>query len=66
MIQVGVLTISDRSVWGEREDLSGPAVAEAALAQLPDAVVAERTIVPDERAAIGAKLAHWADEVGST
>ena len=64
MIRVGVLTVSDRSARGEREDLSGPAVAAAVLAQLPDAAVVERAIVPDERAAIAARLAHWADALG--
>ncbi len=63
MIRVGVLTVSDRSARGEREDLGGPAVAAAVLAQLPDAAVAERAIVPDERAAIAARLAHWADDL---
>jgi molybdenum cofactor synthesis domain-containing protein len=64
MIRVGVLTVSDRSARGEREDLSGPAVATAALAQLPDGVLAEHAIVPDERAAIAAKLTQWADVLG--
>ena len=63
MIRVGVLTVSDRSARGEREDLGGPAVAAAVLAQLPDAAVVERAIVPDERAAIAARLAHWADDL---
>jgi molybdopterin adenylyltransferase len=63
MIRVGVLTVSDRSARGEREDLSGPAVAAAVLAQAPDTAVAERAIVPDERAAIAAKLAHWVDNL---
>ena len=65
MIRVGVLTVSDRSARGEREDLGGPAVAAAVLVQLPDAAVAERAIVPDERAAIAAMLAHWADDARS-
>ena len=64
MIRVGVLTVSDRSAGGEREDLSGPAVAAAVLAQFQDAAVAERATVPDERAAIAAKLAQWADALG--
>jgi molybdenum cofactor synthesis domain-containing protein len=64
MIRVGVLTVSDRSARGEREDLGGPAVAAAVLVQLPDAAVAEHAIVPDERAAIAARLAHWADALG--
>jgi molybdopterin adenylyltransferase len=64
MIRVGVLTVSDRSARGEREDLSGPAVAAAVLAQVPDTAVAERVIVPDERAAIAARLMHWVDALG--
>jgi molybdopterin adenylyltransferase len=63
MIRVGVLTISDRSARGEREDLGGPAVADAVLACLPDAYLAERAIVPDERAQIAALLAGWADDL---
>ena len=34
MIRIGVLTVSDRSARGEREDLSGPAVAAAAGARI--------------------------------
>jgi molybdopterin adenylyltransferase len=64
MIRVGVLTVSDRSARGERADLSGPAVAAAALAQLPEAMVAERAVVLDDRAAIAARLALWADDLG--
>jgi gephyrin len=63
MIRVGVLTVSDRSARGKREDLSGPAVAAAVLAQLPDAEVTERAIVPDERTRIASILAHWADDL---
>jgi molybdopterin adenylyltransferase len=64
MIRVGILTVSDRSARGEREDLGGPAVAEAVLARLPGAVLAERAVVPDERAEIAARLVHWADTLG--
>jgi molybdopterin adenylyltransferase len=64
MIRIGVLTVSDRSARGEREDLGGPAVAEAVLAQIPGAVMVERAIVPDERSEIAASLAHWADALG--
>jgi molybdenum cofactor synthesis domain-containing protein len=59
-----VLTISDRSARGEREDLGGPAVAEAVQARLPGAQVSERAIVPDERTRIAARLVHWADDLG--
>ena len=39
-------------------------MAQAVLAQLPDAAVVETAIVPDERAAIAARLVRWADELG--
>ncbi len=61
MIRVGVLTVSDRSARGDRDDLGGPAVVQAVLAGVPAAVVAERAIVPDESASIAAVLVHWAD-----
>ncbi len=63
MIRVGVLTVSDRSARGDRDDLGGPAVAQAVLAGVPTAVVAERAIVPDDRASIAAALIHWTDEL---
>ncbi len=46
MIRVGVLTISDRSARGEREDLGGPAVAEAIVAGVPGVVVASARSCP--------------------
>jgi len=53
-----VLTVSDSSSRGEREDLSGPAVAEA-LSRRNFQVVA-REIVPDERTAIAAVIVKLA------
>lgn len=64
MIRVGILTVSDRSARGEREDLGGPAVAAAVLARLPGASTAERAVVADDRAAITARLVEWADALG--
>lgn len=61
MIRVGVLTVSDRSARGDREDLGGPAVAQAVLAGVPAAVIAEQAIVPDDLASIAAALVHWTD-----
>ena len=52
-----VLTISDSSSRGEREDVSGPAVAEA-LKQANFAVTATR-IVPDEKTAIAQALVEF-------
>jgi len=50
MTQAVVITVSDRCSRGEREDLSGPAVAQELRAQGFDAELG--TPVPDEREAI--------------
>lgn len=52
--RAAVITISDRSFHGEREDLSGPALIEA-LNQLGVEVV-ERIVVPDDRSIIASTL----------
>lgn len=54
-----VVTISDKGYAGEREDRSGPVLAEA-LARM-GAEVVDRRLVPDEPAQIGALLAELAD-----
>ena len=59
MIHAAVLTISDSASAGTRADRSGPAVRER-LEQLGWYVSVTETI-PDERAAIGARLAALAD-----
>ncbi|MGO9011094.1 MAG: molybdenum cofactor biosynthesis protein B [Bryobacteraceae bacterium] len=59
MIQAAVLTISDSASAGTRADRSGPAVRER-LEQLGWHVPVVETI-PDERAAISARLAALAD-----
>ena len=61
MYRVGILTISDKGARGEREDLSGPALAEVITA-LPGAEVSARAVVPDERAEIAAVLRQWVAE----
>jgi len=63
-VRVGILTVSDRSARGDREDLSGPALARAVSERLAGAVVAQTAIVPDERGEIAATLRQWADEFG--
>lgn len=62
-VRVGVLTVSDRSAAGEREDLGGPAVAEAVTAGMSEALVAAHAVVPDDRPVIAATLRHWADDL---
>lgn len=58
-IKVAILTISDRSSRGERADLSGPALEQAA--QSYGWQVIETSIVPDEQDQIAEKLCAWAD-----
>ena len=47
-IRFGILTLSDRSARGEREDASGPALADLIRAQ--NWSVAEQAILPDDEA----------------
>ncbi|RLE36640.1 molybdenum cofactor biosynthesis protein, partial [Candidatus Acetothermia bacterium] len=60
-IKLGILTVSDRSFRGEREDESGPMIRKLVLEHL-DAEVAAEGIVPDEPDAIVARLIEWCDE----
>lgn len=57
--RAAVVTVSDRSHRGEREDRSGPALVDAVAAAGFDVV--SRRVVPDERAAIEAELIRLAD-----
>jgi molybdenum cofactor synthesis domain-containing protein len=57
--RIAILTVSDRSAAGEREDLGGPLIAE--LASSAGHVVAARAVVPDERELIAEQLRGWAD-----
>ena len=61
--RVGILTISDSSYRGEREDLSGPLLREMAVEHLGAKVELE-TVVPDEVDIIKDTLMAWSDEVG--
>jgi molybdopterin adenylyltransferase len=63
MITVGILTISDSSYRGEREDLSGPLIREMVVEHLGAKVELE-AVVPDEFDIIKGTLVVWADEVG--
>lgn len=57
--KVAILTVSDRSAGGEREDRGGPLIrtwAEGAGAEILGA-----EIVPDERAVIAERLVHWSE-----
>lgn len=62
MITVGILTISDSSYRGEREDLSGPLLREMVVEHLGAKVELE-AVVPDEFDIIKGTLVVWCDEV---
>ncbi len=59
-IRAGVVTVSDKGYAGEREDASGPLLAD--LLRKMGADVVRQTIVPDERAEIERVLIALADE----
>ena len=58
-VRFGILTLSDRSSRGEREDLSGPALARLIQAE-GWSVVREMTL-PDDESTIRQTLIDWAD-----
>jgi len=58
-IRFGILTLSDRSASGEREDASGPALAD--LIRTQNWLVVEQVILPDDESAIRTALIAWAD-----
>jgi len=59
-VRVAVLTISDAGARGERYDASGDAIVK--WVETRRWTVAERALVADERGAISATLARWADD----
>lgn len=61
-IRVAVLTASDRSARGEREDLSGRVILE--MVSSLGFEVASYGVVPDEKALLKAELTRLADETG--
>ena len=60
MIKVGILTVSDRSSRGERDDLSGPALQK--LVQDQNWIVSAYSIVPDDIEEIKTALILWTDK----
>ncbi len=61
VFRVAILTASDKGSRGEREDVSGETVRRIVEDELGWPVV-DHAVLPDERDAIAAKLAAWADE----
>ncbi len=62
MLNLGILTISDKGWRGQREDKSGK-VIEDSLSVL-DSRVVKYEVVPDEVDVIASKLTEWADGGG--
>ena len=60
-IKAAVVTVSDKGYTGQREDVSGPELAD--LARQMGAEVVRRSIVPDEREEIIRQLVCLADEM---
>jgi len=60
MLNVGVLTISDKGAQGQRYDESGKVIKDSL--SLVDGHVVKYEVVPDEMDVIGHKLTEWADE----
>lgn len=61
MFNLGILTISDRSWRGQREDKSGQVIRNCM--SLLNSYVTKYEIVPDEVDTISSKLSEWASEV---
>ncbi len=61
-IRAAVVTVSDRGYAGEREDVSGPVLAD--LLRASGIEVVAQTIVPDEPDQIRQTLVHLTDELG--
>ncbi len=59
MITVAIITVSDRSSKGIRDDLSGPEIKKWSESQ--GYIVAAETIVPDEQLLIKEKLIEYSD-----
>jgi molybdopterin adenylyltransferase len=59
LARYAVLTSSDLGAAGKREDTSGDAIVEMMAAAGHE--LAERKILPDERARLGAAIAAWCD-----
>ncbi len=58
-LRVGILTVSDRSSRGEREDVSGPALRR--LVEEQGWSVTQQSLLPDDEDAIRDLLIDWAD-----
>ena len=62
-MRIAILTISDKGSRGDREDLSGAAIAEWVVRMRSE--VAAHDIVPDDPREISSKLKEYADNLGA-
>ena len=60
MFSAGIITVSDRSSQGVREDSSGPAIAAVLAGIAID--VRQTLIIPDEKDKIKEAIVKWADK----
>ena len=60
MLNVGILTISDKGSQGQRLDKSGEVIRDS-LSRIESNII-KYEIIPDEQDVIAGKLAGWADE----
>jgi len=58
-MRFGIIILSDRSSRGEREDLSGPALAS--FLQAENCSVLKQLILPDDESALRQTLIDWSD-----
>lgn len=58
-MRFGIITLSDRSSRGEREDLSGPALAS--FLQAENCPVLKQLILADDESALRQTLTDWSD-----
>ena len=59
MLNLGILTISDKGARGERHDESGATIRDIMAPDIGQVVKYE--VVPDETEMIAAKLTEWSD-----
>ena len=60
MLNLCILTVSDKGWRGQRDDESGKAISDSL--SLLDSRVVKYEVIPDEVDIIASKLAQWADE----
>lgn len=58
MLNVAVITVSDRAKRGEYQDLSGPAICETVLAHLPDCQIYQAVVADEKKQIRQAILNH--------